>query len=213
MRTASKLLLMLTFFIACATNANAEIAANTDGLKRVTQTLVAPPFLPEHEQIVKGAPKVVQVRMVIEEKLLQVSPDASIWAMTFNGSVPGPMIVVHQNDYVELTLVNPKSNTLVHNIDFHAATGALGGGALTHVAPGEEVVLRFKATKSGVFVYHCAPGGVMIPWHVVSGMNGAIMVLPRDGLRDAQGKQVKYDRAYFIGEQDFYIPKIGRAHV
>lgn len=207
MRTASKLLLTLTFFIACVTNANAEIASNTNGLKRVTQTLVAPPFLPEHEQIVKGAPKVVQVRMVIEEKLLQVSPDASIWAMTFNGSVPGPMIVVHQNDYVELTLVNPKNSTLVHNIDFHAATGALGGGALTHVAPGEEVVLRFKATKPGVFVYHCAPGGVMIPWHVVSGMNGAIMVLPRDGLRDAQGKQIKYDRAYFIGEQDFYIPK------
>jgi nitrite reductase (NO-forming) len=146
--------------------------------------LVAPPFLPEHEQVAKGAPKVVQMRMVIEEKLLKVSPDASIWAMTFNGSVPGPMIVVHQNDYVELTLVNPSTNSLTHNIDFHAATGALGGGALTHVAPGEQVVLRFKATKPGVFVYHCAPGGIMIPWHVVSGMNGAIMVLPRDGLRD-----------------------------
>ncbi len=207
MRTTSKIFLTLAFFIACITSANADIASKTDGLQRVTQTLVAPPFLPEHEQVAKGAPKVVQMRMVIEEKLLKVSPDASIWAMTFNGSVPGPMIVVHQNDYVELTLVNPSTNSLTHNIDFHAATGALGGGALTHVAPGEQVVLRFKATKPGVFVYHCAPGGIMIPWHVVSGMNGAIMVLPRDGLRDAQGKQVKYDRAYFIGEQDFYIPK------
>lgn len=207
MRTTSKIFLTLAFFIACITSANADIASKTHGLQRITQTLVAPPFLPEHEQIVIGAPKVVQMRMVIEEKLLKVSPDASIWAMTFNGSVPGPMIVVHQNDYVELTLVNPSTNSLTHNIDFHAATGALGGGALTHVAPGEQVVLRFKATKPGVFVYHCAPGGIMIPWHVVSGMNGAIMVLPRDGLRDAHGKQVKYDRAYFIGEQDFYIPK------
>ncbi|MEQ1917551.1 MAG: multicopper oxidase domain-containing protein, partial [Gallionella sp.] len=129
----------MAFLIACITNANADIASKTEGLKRVTQTLVAPPFLPEHEQIVKGAPKVVQMRMVIEEKLLKVSPDASIWAMTFNGSVPGPMIVVHQNDYVELTLVNPSTNNLTHNIDFHAATGALGGGALTHVAPGEQV--------------------------------------------------------------------------
>ena len=205
----SKILLGMMFFLACAANATAEIASKTAGLERVTETLVAPPFLPEHQQVVKGAPKVVQMRMVIEEKLLKVDPEdgASIWAMTFNGSVPGPMIVVHQNDYVELTLVNPKTNTLVHNIDFHAATGALGGGALTHVAPGEEVVLRFKATKAGVFVYHCAPGGKMIPWHVVSGMNGAIMVLPRDGLRDAKGKPVKYDKAYFIGEQDFYIPK------
>ena len=110
--------------------------------------------------------------------------DAEIWALTFNGSVPGPMIAVHENDYVEVTLVNPSTSAMEHNIDFHAATGALGGGGLTHVSPGEECILRFKATKPGVFVYHCAPGGAMIPYHVVHGMNGAIMVLPRDGLKD-----------------------------
>jgi nitrite reductase (NO-forming) len=58
----------------------------------------------------------------------------------------------------------------------------LGGGALTKVAPGEEVVLRFKADRSGTYVYHCAPGGIMIPYHVVSGMYGAIMILPKEGL-------------------------------
>ena len=47
----------------------------------------------------------------------------------------------------------------------------------------------------------------MVPLHVVSDMNGAIMVLPRDGLKDAQGKPVTYDRAYYIGEQDFYLPR------
>jgi nitrite reductase (NO-forming) len=35
--------------------------------------------------------------------------------------------------------------------------------ALTKVAPGEEVVLRFKADRPGTYVYHCAPGGIMIP--------------------------------------------------
>ncbi len=188
--------------------ANAEPTSSAEGLERVVQKLVAPPFLPAHAQVATGKPKVVQVRMVIEEKLMEVGPNgAKIWVMTFDGSVPGPIIVVHQDDYVELTLVNPKTNTLLHNIDFHAATGALGGAELTHVAPGQEVVLRFKAIKPGVFVYHCAPGGVMIPWHVVSGMNGAIMVLPRDGLKDAEGKRIKYDRAYYIGEQDFYLPQ------
>ena len=42
-----------------------------------------------------------------------------------------------------------------------ASAGALGGGALTLINPGEEVVLRWKAIKPGVFVYHCAPGDVM----------------------------------------------------
>jgi nitrite reductase (NO-forming) len=108
---------------------------------------------------------------------------------------------------VELTLVNPETNKMVHNIDFHASTGALGGGDLTRVTPGQEVILRFRATKPGVFAYHCAPGGIMIPLHVVSGMNGAIMVLPRDGLKDDMGNLITYDKAYYIGEQDYYIPK------
>ena len=46
------------------------------------------------------------------------------------------MMVVHEGDYVELTLINPAANSMPHNIDFHAATGALGGGALTLINPG-----------------------------------------------------------------------------
>jgi len=207
MKKITTVSMSLVFLFGCYTTLASEPPSATDQLERVNQTLVAPPFLPAHNQVAIGAPKIVAVRLEVEEKLIEISPDgATIWAMTFNGSVPGPIIVVHQNDYVELTLVNPETNTLLHNIDFHAASGGLGGGALTHVKPGEEVVLRFKATKTGVFVYHCAPGGLMSPWHVVSGMNGAIMVLPRDGLSDAQGNPVRYDKAYYIGEQDFYIP-------
>ena len=116
-------------------------------------------------------------------------------------------MVVHEGDYLELTLRNISSNTLPHNIDFHASTGALGGGGLTLIDPGQQCVLRWKATKPGVFVYHCAPGGEMIPWHVVSGMNGAVMVLPRDGLKDSSNRPITYDRIYYIGENDFYIPR------
>jgi len=202
----ARIMLALAISISAFAAGGAQ-ADPADSLERVTQKLVAPPLVPEHEQKAPGSPRIVQVRMVIEEKKLEVGPGASIWALTFEGSVPGPLIVVHQDDYVELTLVNPSTSTLDHNIDFHAATGALGGGALTHVKPGQQVVLRFKATKPGVFVYHCAPGGAMVPLHVVSGMNGAIMVLPREGLRGPDGKPVRYDRAYYIGEQDFYIPR------
>lgn len=181
--------------------------ANIKGLKRVTQQLVAPPHLPKHEQVAVSGPQIVEVRLVIEEKEIEVEPGVFLWAFTYNGSVPGPLIVAHEGDYIELTLVNPKTNRLPHNIDFHASTGALGGGELTMVSPGEEVVLRWKAIKAGVFIYHCAPGGAMVPWHVVHGMNGAVMILPRDGLKDGKGKRIQYDRAYYIGEQDFYLPK------
>ena len=170
--------------------------------------LVAPPFVHEHEQVSSTEPHIVEFEMTIIEKEVEVDDDGTmLQGMTFDGSIPGPLMVVHEGDYVELTLINPPENLMQHNIDFHAATGGLGGGSLTLVNPGEKTILRFKANRPGTFVYHCAPGGPMIPWHVVSGMSGAIMILPRDGLKNEKGEPVKYDKVYYIGENDFYIPK------
>lgn len=204
---------MAPLVAATVANANEQHgvvkAATTDivGLERVKLELVKPPFVHAHTQKAVGGPKIYEVTLTIEEKKIIIDDAGTeVHAMTFDGSVPGPMIVVHQDDYVEITLVNPETNELQHNIDFHSATGALGGGALTVVNPGEKAVMRFKATKAGVFVYHCAPPG-MVPWHVTSGMNGAITVLPRDGLKDHKGNDLVYDKVYYVGEQDFYVPR------
>jgi nitrite reductase (NO-forming) len=200
--------LMLFAALSSLAIASPVLADDLPNLARVKVDLVAPPFIHAHEQATAQPPRVVQFRMNIQEKEVQIDDEGTkIHAMTFNGSIPGPMMVVHEGDYVELTLVNPDTNTMAHNIDFHSATGALGGAELTLVNPGEKVTLRWKATRQGVFVYHCAPGGPMIPWHVVSGMSGAVMVLPRDGLKDEMGKPLRYDRAYYIGENDFYVPR------
>lgn len=181
--------------------------ADIEALEVVTPKLLPAPLVQEHSLEAPAKPRLVKYTMTIQEKEIEVEPGVFMWAFTFDGHVPGPMMVVHEGDYVELTLKNAADNKLVHNIDFHASTGALGGGELTNVAPGQEVVLRWKAIKPGVFIYHCAPGGAMIPWHVVHGMNGAITVLPKEGLKDKDGNPLKYDRAYYIGEQDYYIPK------
>jgi len=195
--------LSIVFFVTFTAKADPA-----DDLPVVVQKLLPPPFVPIHDQVADGEAKVVKVTMIIEEKIIEIDDDGTQFRVfAFNDSVPGPIIVVHEGDYIELTLINPEKNNFQHNIDFHASTGALGGGGLTHVLPGEEVILRWKATKPGVFVYHCAPGGAMVPWHVVKGMNGAVMVLPRDGLKDRDGNPIRYDKAYYIGEQDFYIPK------
>ncbi len=196
------LILGILFFISPAKSDEA------DKLPVVVQELVKPPFVPRHNIVAKGGPKVIKVRMTVTEKVLTIDDEGTKFRVfAFNDSIPGPLIVAHVDDYIELTLVSPKKNNFEHNIDFHASTGALGGGGLTHILPGEAVILRWKATKPGVFVYHCAPGGSMVPWHVVKGMNGAVMILPRDGLKDRHGNPITYDKAYYIGEQDFYVPK------
>ena len=184
------------------------VGTDINGLRRIRQELVDPPAVPRHDQVAPGAPVIVEVELVAREVTKVIDGiGTEIQALTFNGSIPGPLIICHEGDLVELTLKNPAGNTLTHNIDFHASTGGLGGGALTQVNPGEQVVLRWRAIKPGTFIYHCAPGGSMTPFHVVSGMNGAVMVLPRGGLSDRDGRPIRYDRAYYIGEQDFYIPR------
>src|SRR5687768_6745175 len=98
--------------LLCMSAAPAVAATDVSKLPVVTQELVAPPFVPKHDQVAKGGPKVVKIRMETIEKQVQIAPDGTkIWALTFNGTVPGPLIVVHQDDYVELTLVNPKTST------------------------------------------------------------------------------------------------------
>lgn len=178
------------------------------GLQRTKLELVAPPFAPKHDQIAQGGPKIVEVLLTpVEKKWVVDSDGTEFYALTFNGSIPAPLIVVHQDDYVELTLQNASHNTMEHNIDLHAVSGALGGAALTTVAPGEEAKIRFKATKAGVFLYHCAPEGIMTPYHVTHGMTGAILVLPRDGLKDDKGNPLAYDKIFYVGENDFYLPR------
>ncbi len=222
MRILPALLLSL-FAVSCTEEAESwnltpdpdVVAFSVADAISVDQELVDPPFLPEHEQVASGPPRVVNIRMEIVEREVEIAPGVFVWQMAFNNHVPGPVPVVFQYDWVNLTLVNGTTDTLRfgvsnntqgHNIDFHASTGALGGGGLTSVGVGQEVGLRWRAEKAGFFVYHCAPGGEMVPYHVTTGGNGGILVLPREGLRDGYGNPVRYDRAYYFGEQDFYVP-------
>lgn len=204
--------IMLSVFASCSNNNSNSVfdkkyEGDGDNLKHVKEELVAAPNLPKYEQVASGDPVVVDITLTVEEKKIEIAPGDSMWAFTYNGTVPGPIIVCHEGDFVELTLKNPATNTQTHNIDFHAATGKEGGADITLVNPGQQVKMRFRATRAGVFVYHCAPGGLMTPIHIVSGMNGAIMVLPRGGLKDENGNSVKYDKAYYIVEQHIYLPK------
>src|SRR5690606_27073700 len=128
-------------------NATLDQASDLAALPRQQVTLKRPPFVHDHDQVAKGGPKVVQFTLPIVEKEIVIDDQGStMLAMAFGCSFSGPLMVVHEGDYVELTLVNPASNSMPHNIDFPAATGAMGGGDLTVVQPGEEVTLRWKAT-------------------------------------------------------------------
>jgi nitrite reductase (NO-forming) len=125
------------------------------------------------------------ITLIADETVVQVAPDNPLHpggimynAMTFNGTVPGPVISVHQGDMVEITLTNEGST--IHSVDFHAGFGpskALSG----NVAAGESKTWTLEAVNAGVFYYHCGADGLNGIWeHIANGMYGGIVVHPHN---------------------------------
>ena len=63
-----------------------QIAGN---LPRQKVELVPPPFVHAHEQATKQGPKILEFRLVTEEKRVVIDDEGTtLQAMTFNGSIP-----------------------------------------------------------------------------------------------------------------------------
>jgi nitrite reductase (NO-forming) len=128
--------------------------------------------------------------LIADEMDVQVAPDNALHpggvmyrAMVFNGTIPGPVLSVHQGDMVEITLIN--EGDVVHSLDFHSGFGpssAVGSKASptgSAVASGESVTWTMNAVNAGVFYYHCGADGLLGVWeHIANGMYGGIVVHP-----------------------------------
>src|SRR5918995_3942302 len=131
-----------------------------------------------------------RVTMIADEVDVQIAPDNALHpggvmyrAMTFNGTIPGPVISVDQGDTIEFTLTN--EGQVIHSIDFHAGFGpqsAVGSDASetgSNVQPGQSVTWTWSPPYAGVFYYHCGADGLNGVWeHIANGMYGGIVVHP-----------------------------------
>lgn len=158
-----------------------------------TAAMLAPPNVPS--PIERDYATTVKVRLDIEEKVMELANGVDYEFWTFGGTVPGNFIRVREGDEVELTLVNPESAGMPHNIDLHAVNGPHGGGHATLVMPGEEKTFTFRALNPGLYVYHCAT--MPVPTHIANGMYGLILVEPKEGLP-------KVDKEFYVMQGDFY---------
>jgi len=140
-------------------------------------------------------PQTVRVDLETIEMDGQLADGTTYRYWTFNGTVPGPMVRVQVGDTVEVHLRNAADSAFAHSVDFHAATGFLGGGEATQTAPGEETIFTFKALNPGVYVYHCATP--MVAHHIANGMYGLIVVEPEGGLPPV-------DREFYLMQGEIY---------
>ena len=126
------------------------------------------------------APQTVRVDLITVELEGRLAEGATFGYWTFNGKVPGPFLRVRVGDTVEVHLKNAADSSMIHSVDFHAATGPGGGAAATQADPGHEKMVKFKALVPGIYVYHCATP--MVAHHIANGMYGLILVEPEGGL-------------------------------
>ena len=158
-------------------------------------------------------PQTIRVDLISVELEGRLADGATFGYWTFNGKVPGPFLRVRVGDTVEAHLNNATDSSMIHSVDFHAATGPGGGAAATQVDPGHEKMVKFKALVPGLYVYHCATP--MVAHHIANGMYGLILVEPAGGLppvdRELYVMQGEiYTEAAFgqRGSQDFSVEKL-----
>lgn len=141
------------------------------------------------------APQLVKYAIETVELDGRLDDGTTFTYWTFARKVPGPMLRVREGDTVEVALTNNRNSKAVHSIDLHSATGGLGGGEHTQVAPGETKTITFKALNPGLYVYHCATPSVA--HHISAGMYGLILVEPKGGLP-------KVDKEFYVMQGDLY---------
>ena len=99
-------------------------------------------------------PQTVRIDLVTVELEGRLAEGTSFGYWTFNGKVPGPFVRARVGDRIEVHLKNSADSSMVHSVDFHAATGPGGGAAVLQVNPGGEKTMTFKALVPGLYVYH-----------------------------------------------------------
>jgi nitrite reductase (NO-forming) len=145
--------------------------------------------------ISRREPQTVRVDLVTVELEGRLAEGTTFGYWTFNGKVPGPFVRVRVGDTVDVHLKNSSDSSMIHSVDFHAATGPGGGAASTQAGPGEEKTVRFKALIPGLYVYHCATP--MVAHHIANGMYGLILVEPEGGLPPV-------DREFYVMQGEIY---------
>ena len=161
--------------------------------KGVTDIAHDPTDLPP--PIKRTGPEKVRVDLETVELEARLDSNSTYTFWTFNGRVPGPFVRVRVGDHVEVHLKNNQNSSMMHNVDFHAATGPGGGAGATSAAPGEEKSFTFKALNPGLFVYHGAVPPVA--QHISNGMYGLILVEPEGGLAPV-------DHEFYVMQGEIY---------
>ncbi|MCF8567051.1 copper oxidase [Alicyclobacillus tolerans] len=121
--------------------------------------------------------------LVAEEVVQSVTADVAIRAWGYNGTTPGPVIVVNEGDRVQISVSNHLSETT--SIHWHGlivpdrVDGVPGIGAGVSIPPGDTYTYEFTVRQAGTYMYHAH---AMDAKQEMMGLGGMFIAVPRHGL-------------------------------
>ncbi len=143
----------------------------TIALHRLSSPSIPQPFARE--------PREIHVELEARETAWEISPDRTVSAWGYQGSVPGPTIVAHVGDTLVAHLVNnlPEPTSIHwHGLRLPAP---MDGTQLVQrlVEPGDAFEYRFELPDPGTFWYHSHANETV---QIERGLYGALVVLGPD---------------------------------
>lgn len=170
-------------------------SAGVDDLTRLPMELAAAPgsgYTVRDAALPPSAGPEQRLTLEITEATLEVAPGIAMDAMTFNGTVVGPVIRSELGARLTVDLVN--NGTMGHSLDLHAGRVA-PDEVMRTIPPGERLEYAINTEYAGVWLYHCSTMPMTV--HLAAGMLGVLIVPPQD-LTPA-------DREYVLVQSEHYL--------
>lgn len=176
-------------------------AGGADELARIPLDLQAAPGA-DHEvrdaRLPASAGPEQRVSLAMTELAAEIAPGLLMDAMTFGGTVVGPVLRSELGARLTVDLVNRGS--MGHSLDLHA--GRISPDrAMATIPPGGTHRYSITTEHAGIWLYHCSTMPMSV--HLAAGMVGALIVPPA-GL-------AAVDREYVLVQSEHYLVPEGAA--
>lgn len=178
-------------------------AAGTTGLElaRIPLDLQAAPGADHRTRTALLPPSAgPQQRLTLEitEVDAEIAPGVRMDAMTFGGTVVGPVLRSELGSRLAVDLVNHGS--MGHSLDLHAGRISPDQSMRT-IPPGESLEYSITTDHAGIWLYHCSTMPMSV--HLAAGMVGALIVPP--------AVLAEVDREYVLVQSEHYLVPEGAA--
>jgi FtsP/CotA-like multicopper oxidase with cupredoxin domain len=145
--------------------------------------------------------KTVEYSLTAKLAEWELLPGVKTTAVTYNGTVPGPLLRVTEGDTLKVTLKNelPEPTTIHwHGAHVPSEMDGVQGVSQAPVMPGETFTYQFTASHAGTFMYHSHSHNSAE--QIDRGLYGVLIIDPQD-------KSVtRFDREYTMALQGWMIP-------